>query len=129
MRLVIGLLLLAPFLTARQYDEVIVGGRVMDPATNFDAVRNVGIHNGKIAVVTAKAISGKQLINAHGLVVSPGFIDLHSHGQTPENYAFKARDGVTTALEMEVGVWPVAPWYAARAGKALINYGATVGLR
>jgi N-acyl-D-aspartate/D-glutamate deacylase len=127
MRLAIGLLLLAPLLNAQQYDVVIIGGHVMDPATNLDAIRNVGIRNGKIAAITAKAISGKQTINARGLVVSPGFIDLHSHGQTPENYAYKARDGVTTALEMEVGVWPVSPWYAARAGKALINYGATVG--
>jgi dihydroorotase len=67
------------------------------------------------------------VIDATGLVVAPGFIDLHSHGQTPENYRFKARDGVTTALEMEVGVSPVAPWYAAREGKALINFGATSG--
>jgi N-acyl-D-aspartate/D-glutamate deacylase len=62
-----------------------------------------------------------------GLVVAPGFIDLHSHGQTPENYRFKAHDGVTTALEMEVGVSPVAPWYAERKGRALVNYGATAG--
>lgn len=60
-------------------------------------------------------------------MVAPGFIDMHSHGQTPENYALKAQDGVTTALEMEVGVWPVAPWYAARSGKSLINYGASAG--
>ncbi len=58
---------------------------------------------------------------------APGFIDIHSHGQTPENYRFKARDGVTTALEMEVGVNPVAAWYAEREGKALINFGATSG--
>src|ERR1035441_882582 len=56
-----------------------------------------------------------------------GFIDLHSYGQTPENYRFKARDGVTTALELEVGVHPVAAWYAQREGRALINYGATSG--
>ncbi len=112
---------------AETYDFVILDGRVMDPASNLDAVRNVGIRGGKIAIITASRISGKQSINARGLVVAPGFIDLHSHGQTPENYAFKARDGVTTALEMEVGVWPVLPWYAAREGKSLVNYGATVG--
>jgi N-acyl-D-aspartate/D-glutamate deacylase len=110
-----------------QYDVVILDGRLMDPATSLDAVRNIGIRGGKIATITASRISGKQTINAGGLVVSPGFIDLHSHGQTPENYAFKARDGVTTALEMEAGVWPVLPWYAAREGKSLVNYGATVG--
>jgi N-acyl-D-aspartate/D-glutamate deacylase len=71
--------------------------------------------------------NGRVVIDATGLVVAPGFIDLHSHGQTPENYRFKARDGVTTALEMEVGVNPVAPWYAAREGKSLVNFGATSG--
>ena len=55
--------------------------------------------------------------------MTAGFIDLHSHGQTPENYGFKARDGVTTALELEVGVNPVSAWYAAREGRALINFG------
>ena len=59
--------------------------------------------------------------------MAPGFIDLHSHGQTPENYRFKAMDGVTTALELEVGVSPVPAWYAAREGKALINFGASSG--
>src|SRR5262249_19755592 len=49
------------------------------------------------------------------------------HGQTPENYRFKARDGVTTALEMEVGASPVAAWYAEREGKSLIHFGATAG--
>jgi N-acyl-D-aspartate/D-glutamate deacylase len=70
---------------------------------------------------------GRQTIDATGLVVAPGFIDLHSHGQTPENYRYKAMDGVTTALELEVGVSPVAAWYAARDGKALINFGASAG--
>src|SRR5262249_33708098 len=65
--------------------------------------------------------------DAKGLVIAPGFIDLHSHGQDDENYRYKAMDGVTTALEMEVGVSPIAKWYADREGKALINFGATVG--
>ena len=72
-------------------------------------------------------LRGKVEIDATGLVVAPGFIDLHSHGQTPENYRYKAMDGVTTALELEVGVSPVGEWYAAREGKALINFGASAG--
>ena len=72
-------------------------------------------------------LCNRQVLDVKGLVVSPGFIDLHQHRINPENYAFKARDGVTTALELEVGVDPVAPWYAERAGRALINYGATAG--
>ncbi len=111
----------------QEFETVVVNGRVMDPATGLDAVRSIGIRNGRIAAISADRLHGKTTIDAKGLVVAPGFIDLHSHGQTPENYRFKARDGVTTALELEVGVWPLRPWYAARAGKALINFGASSG--
>src|SRR6185436_19114749 len=93
----------------------------------LDAVRNVGVRGSEIAAVSASPLRGKTVVDVKGLVVAPGFVDLHSHGQKPENYRFKARDGVTTALEMEVGVSPVAPWYAQREGKSLINFGATVG--
>lgn len=109
------------------YDIVLANGRVMDPETNLDATRNVGIRGGRIAAVSASALEGRAVVDVKGLVVTAGFIDLHSHGQTPENYKFKARDGVTTALELEVGVNPVAEWYAAREGHALINFGATSG--
>ena len=66
-------------------------------------------------------------MDASGLVVVPGFIDLHSHGQTSEVYRFQARDGVTTALELEVGASDIDAWYAARSGGAPINYGVSVG--
>src|SRR4051812_21301111 len=99
----------------------------MDPASGVDAVRHVGIRAGKIAAVSTSALLGRSTIDAKGLVVAPGFVDLHSHGQTPENYRFKARDGVTTALEMEAGVSPVPDWYRAREGQSLINFGATCG--
>jgi len=112
---------------AQQYDLVLANGRVMDPASGLDAVRQVGIRGGKIAAISAGTLRGATVLDVKGLVVAPGFIDLHSHGQTPENYRFKARDGVTTALEMEVGVLPVKAWYGEREGRALINFGATVG--
>src|SRR5579863_5116398 len=112
---------------AQQYDVVISQGRVIDPETKLDAVRNIGIRNGKIAAVSETPLQGRSVVDARGLVVTAGFIDLHQHGQTPENYAFKARDGVTTALEMEVGVSPVDAWYRARQGKSLINFGASAG--
>jgi N-acyl-D-aspartate/D-glutamate deacylase len=124
--LILSLILTASAL-AQTYDLVLAHGRVMDPATGLDATRYVGIRGGKIASVSQTPLDGGTVIDANGLVVAPGFIDLHSHGQTPENYRFKARDGVTTALEMEVGVSPVSPWYAAREGKALINFGASSG--
>ena len=66
-------------------------------------------------------------IDATGLVVAPGFIDLHSHGQDAENYRYKAMDGVTTALELEIGVGDIDGWYAERQGKALVNFGASAG--
>src|SRR5271163_1496670 len=119
--------LLTAALSAQTYDIVLSGGRVMDPESGLDAIRNVGINGHTIAAISDRPLQGRTTIDAKGLVVSPGFIDLHCHGQDDENYRFKARDGVTTALEMEVGVSPVAPWYAARVGKALVNYGASAG--
>ena len=113
--------------TAAEFDIVLANGRVMDPESNTDAVRYVGIRGNKIAAISARPLRGRTVIDAKGLVIAPGFIDLHSHGQDDENYRYKARDGVTTALEMEVGVSPVAAWYAKREGNALINFGATVG--
>jgi len=127
MRLILMLLTMALVARAEDFDVVIRNGRVMDPASGLDAPRQIGIRNGKIAAISPRAFSGKSVIDAAGLVVAPGFIDLHSHGQTPENYRFKAMDGVTTALELEVGVSPVGAWYAAREGKALINFGASAG--
>ena len=113
--------------SAQPYDLIIRNGRVLDPATGLDAVRTIAIGSGKIAAVSTRPLDGRRVIDARGLTVTPGFIDLHSHGQTPENYAFKAMDGVTTALEMEVGAVRVPDWYAARTGKALINFGASAG--
>lgn len=112
---------------APAFDLVIANGRVIDPATKLDAVRHLGIRGQRIAAISAKPLQGKTQLDATGLVVAPGFIDLHSHGQTEENYRFKARDGVTTALEMEVGVADVPRWYGERTSKALINFGATAG--
>jgi N-acyl-D-aspartate/D-glutamate deacylase len=113
--------------SAPEYDIVILNGRVIDPETKLDAIRNIGINNGTIAEVSQKSMRGRTTVLATGLVVSPGFIDLHSHGQDEENYRFKAMDGVTTALELEVGTGNANQWYAAREGKALINYGASIG--
>ena len=122
----LSLLVSAPVL-AQTYDVVLANGRVIDPETNLDAIRNIGVNGGRIAAISASPLTGRTTVDAKGLVVTAGFIDLHSHGQDAENYAYKARDGVTTALELEVGVNPVATWYAAREGRALVNFGATSG--
>src|SRR5258707_4046511 len=108
-------------------DMVISGGRVMDPESGLDAVRNVGVRDGKIVEISERPLQGKQIIDAHGLVVAPGFIDLHEHGQEPRNYEFQAHDGVTTSLELEVGTDDVSGWYARRTGKSLINFGVSAG--
>ena len=123
-----SLLLLLPLaLAAQNYDIVMSGGRVMDPESGLDAVRYIGINGKKITAISTSPLHGKIEIDANGLVVAPGFIDLHSHGQTPEAYRYKAMDGVTTALELEVGVSPVSRWYTAREGKSLIHFGASSG--
>jgi len=108
---------------AQQYDLVLEGGRVMDPETGLDAVRNVGIRDGKIARISSEALSGRRVVHASGLVVAPGFIDLHQHGQDLASQRVKALDGVTSALELEIGVPDVAQFLKAKEGHSLIHYG------
>jgi N-acyl-D-aspartate/D-glutamate deacylase len=119
--------LLPSLLAAQTYDIVLNNGRVVDPESGLDAVRSVGITGSKIAAVSATPLRGKLEVDASNLVIAPGFIDLHQHSQTPEAYAFKAMDGVTTALELEVGASPISDWYAVREDKSLINFGASAG--
>jgi N-acyl-D-aspartate/D-glutamate deacylase len=118
---------LATLLYAQTFDLVIAGGRVIDPESGLDQIRNIGISGGRIASISTQPLSGRSTIDAAGLVVSPGFIDLHAHGQTPETYRFQARDGVTTALELEVGTAEIEKWYAERQAGRLINYGVSIG--
>ena len=113
--------------SATPYDIVVANGRVMDPESGLDAVRNVGIRAGRIDTISQSPLTGARTIDATGLVVAPGFIDLHEHGQNEESYALMVRDGVTSALELEVGTGDVAPWYAARDGGQIVNYGVSVG--
>src|SRR5664279_1615780 len=108
---------------AQQYDLVLEGGHVMDPDSNLDAVRNIGIRDRTIVKVTSEPIAGRRVIHASGLVVAPGFIDLHQHGQDLESQRVKALDGVTTALEMEIGAPDVAQFLKAKEGHSLIHYG------
>lgn len=109
------------------YDRVILGGRVLDPESRLDAIRNIGILDGRIAAVTTGAIRGKETIDASELVVVPGFIDLHDHGTTAETYRLRSLDGVTTTFELELGTSDVAAWYRERSAGQIINYGVSVG--
>jgi N-acyl-D-aspartate/D-glutamate deacylase len=118
---------LTTMLHAQSFDLVIANGRVIDPESGLDQVRNIGISGRTIAAISAEPLTGRAIIDAAGLVVAPGFIDLHAHGQTPEGYRFQARDGVTTALELEVGTADIERWYAERKSGRLINYGVSIG--
>ena len=112
------------------YDLVVANGRAMDPESNLDAVRHVGITAGRVAALSELPLKGTRVIDATGLVVAPGFVDLHEHGQQEESYAMMVRDGVTSALELEVGTGDVATWYADRQqGETgqIVNFGVSVG--
>jgi dihydroorotase len=108
-----------------RFDLVLRGGRVIDPASGLDAVRNVAIRDGRIAAVSTRTLSGREVLDVTGLVVAPGFVDLHAHGQDLESSRWQAHDGVTTALELEGGALDIPGWYAAREGNVRLNFGAT----
>ena len=110
----------------KTYDIVLQGGRVMDPETGFDGIRNVGIIGDRIVDISSETLSGKEIIDVSGLVVAPGFIDLHVHGMTNEAHKYQARDGVTTALELESGVTFIKEWIEQKSGNSIVNFGATV---
>jgi len=111
---------------AETYDVVINNGRVMDPETNFDGVRNVGVKDGKIVVITKDAIKGKQVIDAKNHVVAPGFIEGHQHATDPFSRKVNLRDGLTTMMDFEAGAGDIAKWYADAEGKTQSNYGMVV---
>ncbi len=107
------------------YDIVISGGRVIDPETGLDGIRNIGINGDQIVEISKQKLKGKNNINANGLVVSPGFIDLHAHGQSNKSHEYQVHDGVTTALELEGGIYGVGRWLNSKKDKSLINFGAS----
>jgi N-acyl-D-aspartate/D-glutamate deacylase len=121
----LSLLLPIVVLAQPQCDLVLHAGRVIDPETSLDAVRDVCIRGGEIAAVSEQALSGKRVIDASGLVVAPGFIDLHQHDLSPEGMRLKAMDGVTTALELEIGPPDVTAFLKEHSGTSLLNYGTT----
>jgi N-acyl-D-aspartate/D-glutamate deacylase len=90
-------------------------------------VGRVGIRRGVIETVSDAELAGDHVIDATGLVVAPGFIDLHDHGQDESAYRLMVREGVTSAFELEEGTADVAAWYAARGGGQIVNYGVSVG--
>ena len=125
--LLVAAALLAACSRSPAYDLVIANGRVMDPESGLDSVRNVGIRDGRVEAISSSPLNGTRVIDATNLVVAPGFIDLHEHGQQEESYSMMVRDGVTSAFELEVGTGDVASWYASRDGGQIVNYGVSIG--
>ncbi len=112
---------------AQVHELVIRGGRVMDPESGLDGIRDVGIDQGIITAVSESPQRGRETIDATGLVVAPGFIDLHQHAWDDESIRLKARDGVTSILELEVGTAEVTEWYSQREGKSRLHHGVSIG--
>ncbi|MGR5268783.1 amidohydrolase family protein [Vibrio astriarenae] len=106
------------------FNTVIKEGRVIDPETKLDAIRYVGIKDNRIAAISESSLQGDKVIDATGLVVSPGFIDLHAHGQQIMGSWMQAFDGVTTQLELVSGLFPISDAYnhVAKEGRPT-NYG------
>ena len=112
----------------QEFDLVILNGRVIDPETNFDGIRNVGVLDGRISLITEESIAGKETIDATGKIVAPGFIDTHFHFQTPIGYSLGLRDGLTSSMDFEMGCAGsyIDRWYKDRAGVTQANYGIAV---
>ena len=104
-------------------------GRVLDPETGLDQVSNVGILGGRITRVSTEPLTGTRTIDARGLVVAPGFIDLHQHGQDEASGVLKAFDGVTSALEMEIGSPDVKAFLTRKTGHSIIGPPRAIVLR
>ncbi|MCX6602444.1 MAG: amidohydrolase family protein [Acidobacteria bacterium] len=127
-RLALVLFLTVAFHQAQSptYDLAINNGRVIDPASGLDAIRHIGVQGGKITAISVTPLRAGRLIDAKGHVVSPGFIDLHSHGIDNASNEYQAHDGVTSALELEAGLPAIQTYFDSRRGKAILNHGATV---
>ena len=97
------------------------GGRIIDPGTGRDEIGDLLIVDGKVAPLGP---SPESVIDCTGLIVGPGFIDLHSHVHSIAGQRLQALDGVTTALDLEAGLMPVAKAYADAAAEGRpLHYG------
>jgi N-acyl-D-glutamate deacylase len=115
----------SPAPTTSADEVVLANGRVIDPATRLDAVRHVKIRGNQIEAVSERPLDGQLVVDVNGLVVAPGFIDWHVHGQSILSDRVLAFDGVTTSLELEMGILPLRRWYDIQAATGrVLNYGA-----
>ena len=106
------------------FDIVITGGRVMDPASGFDRVANVGVDGKQVTLISTEELKGRKKIDASGLVVAPGFIDILSYDPNDYGAWFKIADGVTTNLLMHGGtVVSAAEWFSRWEGQTPVHIG------
>lgn len=112
---------------ADDFELVLRNGRVIDPESSLDALRDVGISGGVVRLLSTTPLTGRTEVDLKGLVIAPGFIDLHQHAATPDDVVLKAQDGVTMVAELEVGTADVDAWYAARESKMIVHYAVSVG--
>src|SRR5216684_4109755 len=106
------------------WDIVLRGGRVIDPESGLDQVRDVAVAQGRVAEIGNGLRPARAECDVAGLVVTAGFVDLHSHVNDIAGLRLQALDGVTTALELEAGVTPVADAYRSAAAEGRpVNYG------
>ena len=109
------------------FDLAINDGRVINPESRLDAIRSLGIRDGRIAVISETSLNAANVIDASGLVVSPGFVNLHSHSVAQAGYRLELLDGVTTVLELEAGSFPIARFGQQLGDEPLTHFGASVG--
>jgi len=85
---------------AAKYDLIVKGGRVIDPSRKLDAVRDVAIADGRIAAIAANITADAETIDAHGKLVVPGLIDIHTHAARMKDWpAMCLADGVTGLID------------------------------
>jgi hypothetical protein len=104
---------------------ILRGGRVIDPAAGTETIADVVIVDGRVSEITPAADDrDATVVDVTGLVVGPGFVDLHSHVHTISAQRLQAFDGVTTNLELEAGLAPIELAYARAAEEGrVLNYG------
>lgn len=117
-------------LKAQSYNIVIKGGHVIDPKNNIDADMDIAIKDGKIALIVKNIdpTQGLQVVDATGLYVTPGLIDIHTHnffGTEPDHQyengnqalppdGFTFRNGVTTVVDAGSSGWRTFPTFKAQ---------------
>jgi N-acyl-D-aspartate/D-glutamate deacylase len=90
----------APPPAGHRFGLVVRGGRVIDPETGYDAIADVGIDGDRVRSISTEPLIAAQSVDATGLIVSPGFIDVLSYEPNEYGVWFKLGDGVTTNLGM-----------------------------